>query len=69
MLKPTLQLAFLFSNDKLARMKNIVPQLVLFISAIFIIACGGGGQDVPDQSQDEPHTNAAEGENPEEEEK
>ena len=67
MLKPTLQLAFLFSNDKLARMKNIVSQLVLFISAFFLIACSGG-QDVPDQSHDEPHTNTPEGENPEEEE-
>ena len=67
MLKPTLQLAFLFSNDKLARMKNIVPQLVLFISAFFLIGCSGG-QDVPDQNHDEPHTNTSEGENPEEEE-
>tara|TARA_B100001971_G_C18043942_1_gene459141 strand:+ start:356 stop:505 length:150 start_codon:yes stop_codon:yes gene_type:complete len=48
-------------------MKNIVSQLVLFISAFFLIACSGG-QDVPDQSHDEPHTNTPEGENPEEEE-
>jgi hypothetical protein len=65
--KTTLQLAFPFSNDKLARMKNIVSQLVLFILAIFLIACSGG-QDVPDQNHDEPHTNTSEGENPEEEE-
>jgi len=49
-------------------MKNIVSQLVLFISAIFLIACSGN-QEVPDQSQDEPTTTSAEGENPEEEEK
>ena len=48
-------------------MKNIITQLVVIIAATFLIACGGG-QDVPDQSQDEPHTNTAEGENPEEEE-
>jgi len=48
-------------------MKNIVSQLVLFILAIFLIACSSG-QDVPDQNHDEPHTNTSEGENPEEEE-
>jgi PBP1b-binding outer membrane lipoprotein LpoB len=49
-------------------MKNIVSQLVLFISAFFLIGCSGG-QDVPDQSQDEPTTTSTEGEDPEEEEK
>jgi hypothetical protein len=68
MLKPTLQLAFLFSNDKLRQMKNIVSQLVLFISTIFLISCSGS-QEVPDQSQDEPTTTSTEGEDPEEEEK
>ncbi len=67
MSKPTLQLAFPLSNDKMEQMKNIVSQLVLFISAIFLIACSSG-QDVPDQNHDEPHTNTSEGENPEEEE-
>jgi hypothetical protein len=51
----------------MGQMKNIVSQLVLFISAIFLFACSGG-QDVPDQNHDEPHTNTSEGENPEEEE-
>ena len=49
-------------------MKSLLAQLAVVFVASFLIACGGGGQDVPDQSQDEPHTNAAEGENPEEEE-
>ena len=48
-------------------MKNVITQLVVIIAATFLIACGGA-QDVLDQSQDEPHTNTAEGENPEEEE-
>ena len=46
-------------------MKNLIAQLVLVFAVTFLIACDGG-QDVPDQSQDEPHTNTAEGENPEE---
>jgi len=49
-------------------MKNIVSQLVLFISTIFLISCSGS-QEVPDQSQDEPTTTSTEGEDPEEEEK
>ena len=48
-------------------MRVIVVRLILIFTITFLIACGGG-QDVPDQSQDEPHTNTAEGENPEEEE-
>ena len=48
-------------------MKNVITQLAVIIATTFLIACEGG-QDVPDQSQDEPHTNTAEGENPEEEE-
>ena len=48
-------------------MKNIVFPLVLFFAAIYLIACDYG-QNVPDQIQDEPHTNSAAGENPEEEE-
>ena len=48
-------------------MRIIVSQLILIITVTFLVGCGGG-QDVPDQSQDEPHTNTAEGENPEEEE-
>ena len=66
-LPTTLHLAFQFCYDRLGRMKNIVAQLVLFFAAIFLIACDYG-QDVPDQIHDEPHTNTAAGENPEEEE-
>jgi len=44
--------------------KSFVQPAVI-ITVAFLIACGG--QDLPDQSQDEPHTNTAEGENPEEE--
>ena len=48
-------------------MRVIVGRLILIVIVTFLTACGGG-QDVPDQSLDEPHTNTAEGENPEEEE-
>ena len=48
-------------------MRDIGLGLILIVTAAFLAACGGG-QDVPDQSLDEPQTNTSEGENPEEEE-
>ena len=48
-------------------MRVFVLQLILIVTATFLVACDGG-QDVPDQSLDEPQTNTSEGENPEEEE-
>tara|TARA_Y100000588_G_scaffold387859_1_gene486663 strand:- start:464 stop:610 length:147 start_codon:yes stop_codon:yes gene_type:complete len=48
-------------------MRVIILRLISIVTFTFLTACGGG-QDVPDQSMDEPHTDTAEGENPEEEE-